>query len=213
MIQIGDNFNRANSANLGANWAIPPTGATAIQIVSNRAEHSAVGSADEGFELFNVVSLGSGQFAQIDLAVFSGAFEIRAGVNVRSSPTGAYRYRAQAFANRGDGVTSELSKNVAGVETSLATESATTWTTGDVLRIEVIGSNIRLLRNGSSLLTAIDSFVEGGGWAGVVMYVAAGGNLTDNQLDNWLAGDFTPLDDSQFPKMVISDAVAQGWLY
>lgn len=187
---------------------------TNLQIVSNRVEHSSVGSANAGIELFNIVSLGDDQFAQIDLPVFAGIIDVRAGVALRSNPASDYRYDVLALRNFPGGGSEHtiLEKVVNGVSTNVTTESVTTWVNGDVIRLEAIGSNFRVLRNGASLLTAVDSAIEGGGWPGIIMYVGVGGSLADNQADNWLGGDMTPLNNFNFPKPKIRDAARAGWI-
>jgi hypothetical protein len=81
-----------------------------------------------------------------------------------------------------------------GLYYSLATGSTETWVTGDIVRLEAVGSNpvqLRLLRNGNPVLTYTDATENlVGGSPGIGTFSRTDANLT---IDNWEGGNLGPM--------------------
>src|SRR6478672_7935471 len=84
------------------------------------------------------------------------------------------------------GTTSRIARRDAGVNTTLASESATTWAGGDTLRCEASGTGLTLRRNGASLLTATDATYTTGRGGISILDDPAGQYAT---LDDFEVGD------------------------
>jgi hypothetical protein len=104
------------------------------------------------------------------------------GVVVRAGSTTCY---SAIFGNQGGVFGVELRKTSGTTETRITFETSTEPQLGDILRLEVIGSNLTVYLNGSVLLTASDSTYASGS-SGVVAY----GTLNSGTLiDNWEGGN------------------------
>jgi hypothetical protein len=103
-----------------------------------------------------------------------------AGVSVRCSGTGAttkfYGYYG------GSNLGSQLFKVVNGVKTNLAT-GGVNFAANDVVRIEASGSSITCKRNGSTTLTATDTDIPTGSYAGAAFF-----SNDATYIDNWTGG-------------------------
>lgn len=177
-----DFFNRANGE-LGADWDEYGAPYNGLQIVSNRVQAAAVGGSDS-FES-NSVALNNDQYAQITVASMVAAANGQAGAVVRAAtPTTATLY----YGSTSGGTGTFIVKYVAGAATTLAS-NATDGVAGDIMRLQVTGSALRLFRNGVSELTATDSAITSGR-AGIQTWVPSIAALTDAESDDWLCGDF-----------------------
>ena len=96
---------------------------------------------------------------------------------------------------RGVGFTSRIARWNAGVFTSLATENATPWGAGDILRAEADGTTLRLYRNNVLVLSTTDPTVASGR-AGITIYAAT---VADVELDDFSAGNLTVSGDTTPP--------------
>ena len=189
--QFTEDFNRADAADIGANWDAGYTGESALAIVGNRIRASAV--ATSALETVNAVSLTANQYAQITLSTFTGAVLAIAGVRVRNANAATNTgYAFQALRNEGT-KTSQIVRVDAGAGTVLITENATTWAATDVLRGEVYGTALRLYRNGVLLLSFTDANLTSGK-AGINLYVDTGGSLADLEVDDFIAGDLVGIE-------------------
>ena len=152
-----DSFTGTDS-DLGPLWD-PYNDATAggasmpCQRVGDTAANSS--SGDRCVEGFNGYIPGANQYGQF---VISGIGDNSTDVSVliRLQPGldySTYQCRIQGTG----GTTSRIARRDAGVNTTLASESATTWVAGDSPRCEASGSGLTLKRNGASLLTATDA--------------------------------------------------------
>lgn len=185
-----DDFNRANSTELGANWepGYTDTGGsnTALQIVGNRLR--AITAGVDATETFTGATLENDQWAQITLPTWTGASIIVPRVLLRFAGPGA-KNGYEFGAVRGGTWTSAIAEWNAGVWTSLVSENATTWAVGDILRAEAEGTALRLYRNGGLLLSTTDATFTSGR-AGITIYA---GTLTDVEVDDFSTGNFGAL--------------------
>ena len=190
-----DNFNRADSADLGASWDVM-TGETAMKILGNACYPSSVTS--DATESYNAVAFANDQYSQV-LVASIGADGIGAGVGIGlRMATGARTYYRVVACLSG----SEIAKQVAGTYTQLGT-NATAWVIGDTLYVSVSGTTIQVKRNGSNLFSATDSAIASGR-AGV----SHSSNTTaDSKVDDWDGGDLAAAVTRVPPTVVVSQAV------
>jgi len=191
-----DNFNRADTTDLGNGWDgdYYVTGATApLQIVSNKVR-AGVASTTESNETYNAVALPSDQWAQITLSTWAAdANERYAWVNVRAgAPQVPSYYQCKAVRNNASGYTVIIEReNGNGVYTNLATGSGVVWAAGDTLTCEAIGLSptiINLYHNGTLALSASDNDALTGLRTGAGIWTTS---LAAVELDDFLSGDFT----------------------
>lgn len=178
-----DDFNRANNADLGADWTVQ-FGAVNCQIVGNRVRAGATGSARVEQNSF---ALTNDQWAQVTFPTLN-AVAITAGVIVRAAAAGTQTYYAGHVTKIGAATTTVIQRTVSTlspVESDLITNTALTWAANDVLRLEAIGENIIMRQNGAVVLSANDSFIASGK-AGIFIFASV---LTDVELDDFRAGD------------------------
>lgn len=187
-----DDFSRADSTDLGASWDAGYTGATNLQIVSNKVRNTVI-TTQEADETYNAITLPANTWTQIDLATWSATAVVKYGWVIARAAGPATVTWYQATVARNDGAfTSAIEKKVAGAGTTLSSENATTWATSDVLRLEVVDSNLRLYRNNGLLLSSTDSAISSAGRAGLGNYIASSG-VSEIEFDNFLCGGFGPL--------------------
>ena len=111
------------------------------------------------------------------------------GMTVRTKNNGQDCYRAIYFNNAG-AYELRIGLRSAGTPTTLQTSSlgATPLAIGTVLRLSVVGNTLRLLVNGSQVLTATDSTIVSGGSPGMITF-ASGAAPSTGQIDNWQGGN------------------------
>lgn len=172
-LPASDDFNRANNTTLGANWTL----VKGLFGINTNAAYSRSAGADT-LARWNADTFGNDQYAQVTISVLS-VDNIAVGVACRLDTGGAETgYFAYAFRNVSPNVDVELAKYVAGVYTTISTTSG--FAVGDVLRLEVEGTTLRLYRNGSLVDTRTDSSIASGA-AGVSGF----GNSTSGRMDDW----------------------------
>lgn len=182
---LSDNFNRADSADLGTQWD-PYAGWNALQIVGNRARTQAVGGP-EGLESNNAQTLAADQWAEavVFLAGSAGANFVGAVVRA-AAPETQTMYLAVAAP---DAASSSIYKWVAGVFTNLAVASQG-YVSNDRVSIEVEGTSLRMFRNDTQVASVTDTSISGSGRAGIEVYVSTGFPIAEAEGDNWEAGEF-----------------------
>lgn len=182
---FGDDFNRSNGA-LGSNWQ--GGYATDLTIVSNVVRTSVVTSNESDGTYVNLIP--ANQWASLQIPTWPTAGNPKyIWLMLRATAPATVTWY-QFTASRDDpaqGV--HISKKIAGVETTLAvsTTAPTPWTAGDTLYGEVVGTNLAIYRNGTSLLTASDSAISGVGLAGFGAYIATG-TAAEIEADNFMCG-------------------------
>jgi hypothetical protein len=183
---VSDDFTRADNLDIGTNWDNGYTASAACQIVSNQVRNQAAG--DGCVETWNANSFTNDQWAQITLADFNtlALARIALVLHAATPPTGDY-YRITARINSG-GATTTIQKFIANVGTTLATESAITWLSGDVLYAEISGTTITAKRNGVTIFTGTDAALASGR---IGIYSSTDGALDEVELDSFSGGDLT----------------------
>ena len=149
---VSDDFNRADSGTLGANWT--NVAGSTWGVVSNRAALGATG----GFTYWNAVGFDSTQssqavYAETTARTYAAAARVQSG-----AATGYVLYM------NGPGNALNLSKVVAGAETLLGS-SIQLGATNDVLKVDCNGTTITPTVNGaaiSGLGAQTDSAITGG---------------------------------------------------
>ena len=176
-----DDFNRANSGDVGANWDSGYTGDGALQIVGNRVRET---TATDSTEIYNAVTLTSNQWASFTLATSSGAGVRAPSLLLRfAAPATKSGYQFGILVN--GYATSVIRKWTAGSNVDLTSENATAWAAGDVMRVEVNGTTLKLYRNGTLLLSTTDG-TYADGKSGIMIYSAT---VADTEVDDFNTGN------------------------
>ena len=184
--KLTDNFTRADGG-LGINWVSPiEIGASnapgTMKIASNQV--GAVNDNQHSFGYWLANPFTNNQYAQVKVATI-GAW---VGACVRAAAGVQRFYYGFVFAANDY----RLYKYWDDVHTQLVQGSALTWSAGDILKVEVIGSahpiTLNMYRNGVLALTwtsASSADVKNGGSPGVGIFSPTGLNL---RLDDWEGG-------------------------
>ena len=169
-----DNFNRANAANLGANWTAQ---AGNMQVTSNEIGANGASSSTENGVYWNADTFGDDQYSQVIAASvesYAGAgAACRIATNTDDSWYGFYSDTSYLY----------FFKMVSGTWTSIDSDS-TPASTSDVIKIDAEGTTITGYRNGSSQATNTDSALASGA-AGVTSW----GDGVGTTVDDWEGGN------------------------
>lgn len=184
---FSDNFNRADSTGLGANWTAL---VGSFDIVSNQVIPHAV-SASVAPSIWTAPCNTADQYSQVELSVLPSNTNKASWAIVRCDGTANNYYGARlTFAGGLSGYYAlTIRKRVAGSETTLVTSPAFPLSAGAVLRLEVKGDQLFAYVGGNLWLLAVDTSLPSGGYVGVA-YSQTTGTIT-HKLDNWSAGDLT----------------------
>jgi len=152
-----DNFNRADSSDLGAAWdAYNNPSANNCQILSNQVTN--VTSTVDCVEGYSTLIPGASQYTQFSLpigftSVSPGTLWASAVVRLQAPPTySGYYCRAQPDLETN---TSRIRRVDAGANSTLANDTTNPqWAAGDVLRCDITGTTINMKKNGATVLTA-----------------------------------------------------------
>lgn len=181
MASATDNFNRADSSDLGTNWSVQ-TGEGAWKIVSNQAEPSSL--EGDAVENYNAITFANDQYSEATIKALTAAAGLGRGPGVACRcSTSAHTYYRSIATTTVSGDNHELLKVVAGSYTSLATADAD-FAINDVMRIEAQGTTIRTKKNGTTQISVTDSSIASG--RGGVGYSSSAESA---QLDDWAGGD------------------------
>lgn len=185
-----DDFNRADGP-LGADWTNQTTGGQAPQIVSN-AVRSGDSNVDGGYAFWGADAFEDDQYSEVTIQLGLDSSGKYLGPTVRAAQTGASLdcYIGMVI----QGASAKIFRMVdhaafPGVE--VADLGAVAWADGDVVRLEAVGTQLEMFRNGLSLGTGIDAVLTSGSaglftsadtdviddWEGGNMGDAAGGYL------------------------------------
>jgi hypothetical protein len=178
---VSDNFNRANGG-LGSNWETVGAG-PALEIASNFVIAPST-NAEARVSLWNG-SFEDDQWAEafIDFQAATGSL----GLEVRDDGTGTTSYFFQWAAD--DGGTINIYKNIAGSFTVL--DEVTGVGTGEAyIRLEAIGTSIKVYADGVEVMSATDSDITSGR-PGIWIYWPSS-SPTPGVLDAFAAGPLVP---------------------
>lgn len=175
-----DDFNRADSSNLGASWT-ETTGD--LKIVS--AKVLAVTNNQNSFSRYGSSLSSADHYAQVDIQTASGgANSAFCGPCTRynSSATTNYHIAAGYLGATGKVY---LAKAVAGTPTYFINVTQT-WSFPSTVKLDTTGSTLTAYVNGSSVTNTTDSSITGNLQPGIYGYLDSG---TTAQFNNWVASD------------------------
>ena len=184
---VTDDFNRADSTDLGVNWSNRKGGSTAFGISTNRCS---INVNQDSASFYNAASFATDQYSEMALSSLSGTSnQTGLGVCVRCDTTNlgggaTYVNMYTCVVNTAASNNVTLAKWVADSYTMLA-QRTQAWSDGDVLRLEATGSTLKIYRNGSQLgadVTDSALAIGGAGVAHVASFATGFG-------DNWGGGD------------------------
>ena len=188
---LTDNFNRADSATLGTasgggTWTEVSGN---LDIISNQAGAGAIGADGATNARLESDLSSADHYAQIVSNAAGGDNRYQSGC-CRFSPSAQTFYYGLL---RGGAPQESVRKRVAGVTTDLVTGS-----TGHISpftsRTEANGSTIRLLKNGTQILSVTDTAISGGTRTGMIFRATS----TGERGDDWEAGDLSVSVARQF---------------
>lgn len=190
-VLASDNFNRADGG-LGANWTTI-SGNNNPLIVSNKVQASASGALNSA-AFYNAVTWPNDQYSQVKIDTNAGTLR-KLGCICRATLGGLADtyYIGYMVGPTTVGGTAEASVNLrkttAGVTATLATATTITAVIGDIVRLEVSATNVKIFVGGQERLSATDALILSGA-AGIV--IASNINPVNSViLDDWEGGDFT----------------------
>lgn len=184
IVSASDSFTGSNGTNLGtysAKWA-PNSDAAMVVIQNNSAAcgTSTTGLAHAYHWAFDVV--GADQFSQATITGTDPVFS-QIGVSVRvniGSTRSFYDFYGSTFS-------SEFVVTTNGTESRL-TSTGSAWALNDVVRIQVVGTTINALVNGSVWQTATDATFASGAPGLATVNNTSGTGLA--RLDDWTGGTY-----------------------
>ena len=182
-----DNFDRADSPTLGANWTAYST-ATSAQIVSNAIENPAANVFCGNW--YNAATWPNDHYSQlIFVAAVLGNDYIIPSVRMNTGTARTSYHFLASGPVPGTNTALIVRKEVAGVLTNLGTRTAT-LALGDTMRLDGSGTTLRARQNGNQLGADITDSAIASGVAGLQLFESIL-PLTDDIADNWEGGDFT----------------------
>jgi hypothetical protein len=181
-----DNFDRADSLDLGASWDVME--GTALQVVGNRIRSQGA----TGTERFNTDLGSDDHYAEADIFLNTAGFNTAAVCcRVSSTNSGTY-YFARMCPSCGN---LAVGRRASFSTTEFATGGTitTTMPAGPFrLRLEVQGSDLRAYVDGVLTISTTDTNITTGTFAGIRASGAAGDSEIDNFDANALASDVPP---------------------
>lgn len=182
---FSDDFNRADSTNLGANWTETASDA---QIVSNTLRCAAL---DAVVEARTTVDLATNDNEAEVVTVALGdivTFDGRSAVCCRFSSAARTNYHHQWSRVVSVSPNYSLCRRVAGTQTVMVGPTNFSFTANDVVKCRAVGTTVTGYQNGVSQATITDANVASGLRGGVVM-VSRTGAATATALDNFVSQD------------------------
>lgn len=194
--KVTDNFNRADNADLGAEWtAVSGTGQFKIESNSAKSSQPAA-NRDE----YHSLLVGNDQQAKAKVTVSGVTDQTGIGVGVRIQISNFNLYMAVVNKASSNNVT--VAKVVASVYTLIG-QRTTTWVDGDELTFSITGTTLRVYQNGTQLGADMTDSEFSSGRVGVTSRPV----FTSGALDDWEGKDTTGFAQGSF---VINWAVNGG---
>jgi len=193
-----DDFNRADSSSLGADWTASDDGGLTVFlnlcVGPNNSVHQGNTRTAETYP--------DDQFSEVEVSQYALQESRFFGPTVRSSTDQQDCY-ASIYFNSGGTIQLGLFKRVAGTFTQLGSYHVLDGelAEGDKIRLSATGTDLSLTVNEEEILTATDSTLTSG-YPGIMMYQDAiadnwsGGGTTMTDPD--VVGDFRLLEDGGF---------------
>lgn len=184
-VLVTDNITRADAATLGSNWTNYTAEANTLKVTSNeiRASNTTTNAA---IAYYNAVLPSSNQkvCAKLTRHVTGGAYH-NMGLGVRLKGDAADLDGYEAIIETGNTV--GIGEFTSGTYASL-TSVAHTPTVGNIYCLQAVGNTLRLYNGSTLLLTTTDATYHEG-YAGVGIYLDAGGATTDVAMDDVTIND------------------------
>jgi hypothetical protein len=195
-----DDFNRANSTGLGANWTTLTGGSVVdgFDVVSNTAQPHII-TNDEATR-YTAIAWPNDHYSQAALSMSGIGAGTGPGVVVRATNGGNW-YRC--VVNHAGSNNLVMHQTVGGVSTTLATLTVT-WTDGDILRLLAVGTTLRIFQNGAQVGADVIDAALASGSPGLFYSTTS----TTAVVDSWEGG--TPAASSDDPPIGFSGRGA-GW--
>jgi hypothetical protein len=187
---VSDNFNRANSSDLGTNWTVP-TGAVACNITINKASTSGT----LAFEYWNADTPGNNQYAECkspNSSKYAGP-----AVRVSTSEKTAYYY---------DIGSKQIFKNIAGTETSILTVTDATPSATVLYKLTAINSLLSVYKDGTLLGSVTDTSISSGM---VGIFVFGSSSAVDDWAADEIGAQIVTADNSTQTNTVNSGSITQ----
>lgn len=190
---VADDFTRADSTGLGANWTQTGLGGATIDVIGNQAGEDHTSNFGAAYYSGASWTGGVDQYAEMALTVLQSGKDVGPAVRMNGSPFGGtggvYLFVINdtdaAIALGSSSFSVALYKCVNTTFTQLgASVTGVTVSANDVLRIEVQGTTIRGVIQGSTIITRTDSAVASGNPG---FYISGG---FTSRFDLFAAGDF-----------------------
>jgi hypothetical protein len=192
-----DNFNRADSADMGSAWDTGYIGKNSAAIVSQQVRAVATNPSDpKSAASYSAVTPDNNQWCEITLGLWTGSEDREFGCILRAHApplTNWYWCYARANGPRNAAIVKHH-VNSAG-DINLASDFSVVWAAGDKLRCEAHGTALRLYRipNGTMderrLLSATDGEWTSGK-AGLLLWMFTDGDLSHASVDDFSMGEF-----------------------
>lgn len=157
---FSDSFDRPDAATLGGNWGASYTSADPIAIAGNLAQPTT--TSVDAVETVRSTQFTPNQSAQVTIATLTGGVSLMAISILLRASLGPAQTWYEIMLRQNSSFTSRIAYRLGGSIQVSTTENATTWLPTDVLGGDVIGKTIRLLRNGSVVLTLDDGSLDSG---------------------------------------------------
>lgn len=173
-----DDFNRANSSTLGANWTAQ-SGVSSMSILSNQAD-----VVDNRGNYYSNATWPNDHWSQA--TILTTANILHASVRVRCATAADTYYNGGANPTDFGNKNRRIWKTVAGTRTSLGSQ-ATDVVANDVIYLEAQGTALVFKVNGTTVVSVTDSSIASGN-AGL-----GGRNFASDspKYDDWSGGDFS----------------------
>lgn len=189
---ITDDFNRANSNGLGANWTIRPTSTEdGFDVDTNQVRIQSPGGGALGWYSGAGWTGGTAQYSEFAIKSLQSGKDFGPACRISGTTLAtaqAYLYDvndSDAAVALGSSISTGLYRQTTGLSfAQISTSTNVTISASDVIRVECNGSTIRGLVNGSVKISGTDSTFSSGNPG---LYTGSG---TTSTLDDWAAGDF-----------------------
>lgn len=180
-----DSFDRADAANLGANWTSGYTSADAIKISSNVAIGTT--NATDAVETVNSFSASNDQWGQVTVSSFTSDTSVAEIAILLRYGAGAAQTGYECAIRQNSAFSTRCGYRIgAALQAGSVSENGVTWTAGDVFYAEVVGTTVNAYRNGTSLSIAFTDANVASGRVGLRIHPSSVGALT-----SWAGNDFT----------------------
>lgn len=188
-----DTFNRGDNTDLGASWDAGYTSHVRLDLVGNAVRASAVATSNN-YETINAITLPNDQMVRATIKTSAGAAQVYHCLRLRATAPATNTAMHFCVVRNNGSLKSYISKVVTGTETQLVSDNTTNFVTGDQMLVSSIGNTHTLSRipGGTGppvqILQTTNADIPTGSRAGLLLYIGAGGALSDGEFD-----DFTVL--------------------